>query len=147
MPSKKIKICCPVCVKWFETRVGCLKKTLRQSAIWICKPCSMKRRNMSYARPLLSTRKKGECIEIKTSDGWMFEHRYFIEQHLGRKLDVSEAVHHKNHNRSDNRLENLEVMDHGAHTTMHHTGLKRSDETRRRISESLKKENRNVKCE
>ena len=37
------------------------------------------------------------------------EHREVMERRIGRKLHGDETVHHKNGDRSDNRLENLEL--------------------------------------
>lgn len=36
--------------------------------------------------------------------------RYLMEKHLGKKLEKSEDIHHKNNNKVDDRIENLVVM-------------------------------------
>jgi hypothetical protein len=47
------------------------------------------------------------------------EHRYVMEQHLGRSLKPDEIVHHINHDKADNRLENLSVMTRAEHMNEH----------------------------
>lgn len=53
------------------------------------------------------------------ADGCVAKHRLVMERALGRLLEPDEVVHHINHVRDDNRLENLQIMTREAHCTMH----------------------------
>jgi HNH endonuclease len=76
--------------------------------------------------------------KIKLKDGSTIdEHRLVMEQHLGRKLTSNEVVHHKDGDKFNNSLDNLEVMSRAEHSRMHMTGRKLSEKQRRELSERM----------
>lgn len=53
------------------------------------------------------------------TDGYVMLHTVIMERNIGRYLSSDEVVHHKNRNRSDNRIENLQLMNKKDHMAMH----------------------------
>jgi hypothetical protein len=78
-------------------------------------------------------------VKIKIAGRNTLLHRHIMEQHLGRKLDPQEVVHHVNGNSQDNRIENLRVISPGVHTVHHNTGRKLSESARANMREGAKK--------
>jgi hypothetical protein len=55
----------------------------------------------------------------KDSKGYVKRSRLTMEQYLGRYLNKNELVHHKNEIKSDDRLENLQLITRSAHQNHH----------------------------
>ena len=65
------------------------------------------------------------------------EHRFIMEQIIGRKLKRTEVVHHIDGDKSNNNINNLQVMTLSEHSRIH--GLNRivSEKTREKLRNSL----------
>ena len=65
------------------------------------------------------------CHPMASKVGYIMEHRLILARHLDRNLTSQEVVHHKNGNRLDNRLENLELLPKTIHDHQSTVGRKR----------------------
>lgn len=71
-------------------------------------------------------------------NGFVLEHILIFEKETGIKIPDGCCIHHINGDKSDNRIQNLCMMTHAAHTAMHSTGRKYSEESKRIMSEKAK---------
>lgn len=59
-------------------------------------------------------------VKLYLSDGRVVdEHRFIMEQHLGRKLVYNEVVHHNDGNKQNNVVSNLSVRSRAKHAAAH----------------------------
>lgn len=54
-----------------------------------------------------------------------FEHRFIMENYIGRKLTSKEIIHHINGIKTDNRIDNLMVISQSEHVKKYDAGRKR----------------------
>ena len=87
----------------------------------------------------LERRVNGEgYVSVWQGKRQVLEHRLVMEEALGRRLLLSELVHHRNGDTQDNRLENLQLMTVSEHSKLHyHPRISVPLEERERIRRAL----------
>lgn len=80
---------------------------------------------------------KVRCVGHPKATKWghyVFEHVLVMEAHLGRYLEDDEVVHHIDHNRQNNNLSNLQLMQRSIHSSYHNLGIKKYERNRQCFS-------------
>ncbi len=101
-------------VKWSAERRKKYSETNRGKNHHGSKPLGTRRKHKEFSGH--------EYWEIKVSfekRGWMYEHRYIMEQKLNRKLLRSEHIHHIDGNTLNNDIENLMIVSPKEHIQIH----------------------------
>jgi len=133
--SKYVWQLCPSCGKgrWVFFRRHADRKNNVSDSLK-CHSCSMKERDIKFRGG--SHINGGGYIEVRVPkndfyypmvkhSGSVAEHRLVMAHSLGRCLQPWEIVHHKNGDRKDNRIENLELTSSiGEHIRNHSKGYK-----------------------
>jgi hypothetical protein len=86
-----------------------------------CHPCRFKFRHPRAGTGVPRRLNKNGYITIQVNNRSVYEHRHVMENHIGRPLLSNEHVHHINGDRTDNRLENLELLPEADHLREHFT--------------------------
>lgn len=114
--GQRVPVRCGICGKEHWTHAA----SVRQEKFWgYCRKCRHTGtlsttwrggRKVRYGYVYVKIYPDHPFYEMADKDGYVAEHRLVMAQHLGRALERSEPVHHKNSNKQDNRIENLELF-------------------------------------
>lgn len=77
-------------------------------------------------------------LPMADTRGRVYEHRLRIAEHLGRCLLPSEEVHHRNGNKQDNELSNLQLLSKSEHAREPYAELERLRAEVHRLRELLR---------
>lgn len=96
------------------------------------RPCSGRGERASRWKGGKSRHTRGYVFLLKhdhpaaSLNGYVYEHRLVMEEHLGRLLSSEEIVHHRNGDVTDNRIENLWLFASHKEHGKYHAALRRA---------------------
>ena len=102
---------CPQCKKVFYPE--------RNSQVYCSNSCSSIEKFRILGKNKKRWMESGYWVLYRRNEKPIKEHIKVMEDHIGRKLEKFEVVHHINHVKTDNRLENLELMTRSVHSKYH----------------------------
>ena len=109
----KIDLICTHCKKNYQVQHH------RTDSKFCSKKCYTKHSHMQSNE--ITTNSGHISIRQEDSSKYQARHRVVMEAHLGRDLHEDEIVHHINYNKSDNQIENLDVLSKEEHGFAHGT--------------------------
>lgn len=119
-PKVKIEVSCSYCEKKILKFPCFLRRSKTLFCGLSCKQSAMKAGETSYGFKESTGSPLNPYKRCMRDGKFVYEHRWVMEQHLGRPLLRSEHVHHINGDQKDNRIENLAILSRSDHAKAHH---------------------------
>ena len=114
---------CSECGKWVQVRWDLAQgKDLEN---FVCNSCiysknAKKNLHTKEADEKAAQSKRNKCDKNRYHQkNGQYEHRMIMEEHLGRKLESNEVVHHIDGNKHNNDILNLTIMSRSEHSRWH----------------------------
>lgn len=117
--------------------LNCGKELTRKQEKFCSRSCTTSHRNSMNTGENANNWRGGKSINSEgyvrirmpehpnACDGYVFEHRYVMEQEIGRLLTSKEVVHHINEVPDDNRIENLMLFKDQSEHMRYHNELRK----------------------
>lgn len=128
-----------------------IRKKARKLGLYVPKEIKFINRSRAVSGNKSSNWKGGKKITAKgyveildkdnrraNKNGYVLEHVAVWERENNKEIPSGYCIHHLNGNKSDNRIENLQLLTISDHTKLHNRGRKLSKEAKEKISQKAK---------